>query len=125
MDTHSRQRLRPWLESRINSGQIPGLTWLNVEKQIFRVPWKHGGKHDWNEQDSLIFKVFRLPYFLFIYTCRHRGKTHKNFGRPKVLCVLPLCLLGFVLRNMRKVKGQGHTIQHYSRSYIDLYYLIK
>lgn len=53
----TRQRMRPWLESKVESGQIPGLAWIDREKKIFRVPWKHGGKHDWNEADSTIFKV--------------------------------------------------------------------
>lgn len=54
---HTRQRMRPWLESKVESGQIPGLAWIDRDRKIFRVPWKHGGKHDWNEADSTIFKV--------------------------------------------------------------------
>ncbi|XP_021375847.1 interferon regulatory factor 8-like isoform X4 [Mizuhopecten yessoensis] len=60
MDTPSRQRLRPWLEAKINSNTIPGLKWLSSSQQIFRVPWKHGGKHDWHEEDSLIFKEWAV-----------------------------------------------------------------
>nr|WEU75458.1 IRF8-like protein [Azumapecten farreri] len=60
MDTPNRQRLRPWLEAKINSNTIPGLTWLVSSQQIFKVPWKHGGKHDWNEKDSLIFKEWAV-----------------------------------------------------------------
>ncbi|XP_060079926.1 interferon regulatory factor 8-like [Ylistrum balloti] len=60
MDTQSRQRLRPWLEAKINSNTIPGLQWLDSSQQIFRVPWKHGGKHDWHEEDSMIFKEWAI-----------------------------------------------------------------
>lgn len=57
---HTRQRMRPWLESKVDSGHIPGLAWIDREKKIFRVPWKHGGKHDWNEADSTIFKEWAM-----------------------------------------------------------------
>jgi hypothetical protein len=49
--------MRPWLEAKVQAGNIPGLSWIDQEKKIFKVPWKHGGKHDWNEGDSTIFKV--------------------------------------------------------------------
>lgn len=51
-----RVRLRPWLESRLNEGWIEGLCWLDQEKGIFRIPWKHHSKHTWTEQDAAIFK---------------------------------------------------------------------
>ena len=53
----SRQRMRPWLESRINSGEIPGLEWVDQTQLIFKVPWKHVGNREWREDDSQIFKV--------------------------------------------------------------------
>lgn len=53
----ARQRLRPWLEAKINSGQFPGLAWVDRDQGIFRITWKHGGRADWSEQDALIFKV--------------------------------------------------------------------
>ncbi|KAK3085246.1 hypothetical protein FSP39_000565 [Pinctada imbricata] len=55
-----RQRMRPWLEAKVNSGSIKGLQWIDKNQMIFRVPWKHGGKHDWNEEDSLIFKEWAI-----------------------------------------------------------------
>ncbi|XP_061189557.1 interferon regulatory factor 8-like isoform X2 [Saccostrea echinata] len=56
----SRQRMRPWLEAKVEAGNIQGLEWLFREKKIFKVPWKHGGKHDWNEADSTIFKEWAI-----------------------------------------------------------------
>ena len=41
----------------LNSGQIPGLTWVDKGKLIFKIPWKHRGKQDWSEDNGLIFKV--------------------------------------------------------------------
>lgn len=65
---HSRQRMRPWLESKVEAGNIQGLAWIDRDKRIFKVPWKHGGKHDWNEADSTIFKVLLScnPWLLHI-----------------------------------------------------------
>ncbi|CAH8450414.1 unnamed protein product [Schistosoma rodhaini] len=51
-----RVRLRPWLESRLNDGWIEGLKWIDREKGIFRIPWKHHSKHTWTEDDAAIFK---------------------------------------------------------------------
>ncbi|CAH8443183.1 unnamed protein product [Schistosoma turkestanicum] len=51
-----RVRLRPWLESRLNDGWIEGLKWVDREKGIFRIPWKHHSKHTWTEDDAAIFK---------------------------------------------------------------------
>ena len=50
-----RQRLRPWLEAKIDSGTIHGLKWLNDEKTMFQIPWKHGGKQDWTPENSRVF----------------------------------------------------------------------
>ncbi|TPP60592.1 Interferon Regulatory Factor [Fasciola gigantica] len=51
-----RVRLRPWLESRLNEGSIEGLSWIDREKGIFKIPWKHHSKHTWTEADAAIFK---------------------------------------------------------------------
>ena len=53
----TRQRMRPWLENRINSGEIAGLAWIDKTQLIFKVPWKHVGNREWKEDDSQIFKV--------------------------------------------------------------------
>lgn len=49
------KRLRPWLESLIDSRIVPGLEWEDEEKTLFRIPWKHRGKHDWSPENSRIF----------------------------------------------------------------------
>ncbi|XP_071824076.1 interferon regulatory factor 5-like isoform X3 [Apostichopus japonicus] len=54
---NGRQRLRPWLVNQINEGNIKGLVWMNAEKNMFKIPWKHAGKQDYDpEEDSKIFK---------------------------------------------------------------------
>ena len=54
LDTH-----RPFFLFLPNfSNQIQGLHWLSEEKNIFRMPWKHAGRQDYNlDDDSKIFKV--------------------------------------------------------------------
>ena len=53
-------KLRQWLIDQIDSSKYPGLVWENEEKSIFRIPWKHAGKQDYNrEEDAALFKVTR------------------------------------------------------------------
>ncbi|XP_057713267.1 interferon regulatory factor 4a isoform X1 [Corythoichthys intestinalis] len=52
-------KLRQWLIDQINSEKYPGLVWENHEKTIFRIPWKHAGKQDYNkEEDAALFKAW-------------------------------------------------------------------
>ncbi|XP_077580361.1 interferon regulatory factor 4a [Stigmatopora nigra] len=54
-------KLRQWLIDQINSEKYPGLVWENHEKTIFRIPWKHAGKQDYNkEEDAALFKAWAL-----------------------------------------------------------------
>lgn len=55
-------KLRQWLIDQIESKKFPGLVWENDEKSIFRIPWKHAGKQDYNrEEDAALFKVRPAP----------------------------------------------------------------
>lgn len=55
-------KLRQWLIDQIDSRKYSGLVWENAEKSIFRIPWKHAGKQDYNrEEDAALFKVGPLP----------------------------------------------------------------
>lgn len=62
-----RDRLRTWLVKKIDSNEVPGLHWLTDKKNIFRMPWKHAGRQDYDlDNDSKIFKVsfsLFLQYF--------------------------------------------------------------
>ncbi|XP_038070400.1 uncharacterized protein LOC119739496 isoform X2 [Patiria miniata] len=58
---HTRTRLRPWLEGLINEGSVKGLEWIDKEKKLFKIPWKHAGKQDYNQdEDSKIFMLWSL-----------------------------------------------------------------
>lgn len=51
-------KLRMWLIEQVDCGKYPGLVWENDDKTIFRIPWKHAGKQDYNrDEDAALFKV--------------------------------------------------------------------
>nr|XP_020138379.1 LOW QUALITY PROTEIN: interferon regulatory factor 8 [Microcebus murinus] len=60
-DRNGGRRLRQWLIEQIDSGMYPGLIWENDEKSMFRIPWKHAGKQDYNQEvDASIFKAWAV-----------------------------------------------------------------
>nr|QNG39866.1 interferon regulatory factor 3A [Andrias davidianus] len=50
----------PWLTSQIGNPEYPGLTWVNAEQMHFRIPWKHGLRHDRSDQDFRIFQGWAI-----------------------------------------------------------------
>lgn len=45
----------------IQSGQYPGLLWEDGSRTMFRIPWKHAGKQDYNQDvDASIFKAWAV-----------------------------------------------------------------
>ncbi|KAL3859503.1 hypothetical protein ACJMK2_009721 [Sinanodonta woodiana] len=93
-DHHSRQRMIPWLESRIESREIPGLHWINKTEKTFRVPWKSVWNRDWSEADSMIFKEWAV----------HTGRYREGVVWPtRFLCALFRCALNR-LPNIQEVK---------------------
>lgn len=49
-----------WLLGEVSSGQYEGLQWLNEARTVFRVPWKHFGRRDLDEEDARIFKAWAV-----------------------------------------------------------------
>uniref|UniRef100_A0A3B3TYP1 IRF tryptophan pentad repeat domain-containing protein n=1 Tax=Poecilia latipinna TaxID=48699 RepID=A0A3B3TYP1_9TELE len=41
--------LKEWLVAQIESGKYEGLCWEDEGKTMFRIPWKHAAKKDYNE----------------------------------------------------------------------------
>ncbi|XP_054610615.1 interferon regulatory factor 1b isoform X2 [Dunckerocampus dactyliophorus] len=57
----TRMKMRPWLERKINSNTIPGLTWIDKEKTTFSIPWKHAARHGWDmDKDACLFKEWAI-----------------------------------------------------------------
>ncbi|XP_006888850.1 PREDICTED: interferon regulatory factor 8 [Elephantulus edwardii] len=60
-DRNGGRRLRQWLIEQIDSNLYPGLIWEHDEKTMFRIPWKHAGKQDYNQEvDASIFKAWAV-----------------------------------------------------------------
>ncbi|KAM9365568.1 interferon regulatory factor 4-like [Pholidichthys leucotaenia] len=66
-------KLRQWLIEQVDCGKYPGLVWENDEKSIFRIPWKHAGKQDYNrDEDAALFKAWAL----------FKGKFREGLDKP-------------------------------------------
>ncbi|XP_031565351.1 uncharacterized protein LOC116300596 [Actinia tenebrosa] len=54
-----REKLVPWLIQRVDSGEVPGLRWLDKERTKFRITWKHAGKPDFEQdKDAVLFRMW-------------------------------------------------------------------
>lgn len=74
MCTTKRLQLRDWLKLKIDSGRVPGLKWLDREKQIFRVPWKHASRANWKEEtDASLFRDW----------AEYTGKYRRGVDQPE------------------------------------------
>ncbi|XP_049599333.1 interferon regulatory factor 1 isoform X2 [Syngnathus scovelli] len=57
----SRMKMRPWLEKMIESGSIEGLAWIDAEKTMFSIPWKHAAHRGWDKaKDASLFKMWAI-----------------------------------------------------------------
>ncbi|CAL1592647.1 unnamed protein product [Knipowitschia caucasica] len=66
-------KLRQWLIEQVESGRYPGLVWEDEDKSIFRIPWKHAGKQDYNrDEDAALFKAWAL----------FKGKFREGIDKP-------------------------------------------
>ncbi|KAG8571579.1 hypothetical protein GDO81_011707 [Engystomops pustulosus] len=66
-------KLRQWLIDQIDSRKYPGLVWENEDRTIFRIPWKHAGKQDYNrDEDAALFKAWAL----------FKGKYREGLDKP-------------------------------------------
>ncbi|XP_036386738.1 interferon regulatory factor 4-like [Megalops cyprinoides] len=58
---YKNMRLKEWLIAQIESGKYAGVTWENQEKTMFRIPWKHAAKQDYNQhEDAALFKAWAM-----------------------------------------------------------------
>uniref|UniRef100_UPI00358EA0CF uncharacterized protein isoform X1 n=2 Tax=Myxine glutinosa TaxID=7769 RepID=UPI00358EA0CF len=55
-----RRGLAAWLVDQVDSGNFPGLVWDDLSHSMFRIPWKHAGKQNYNQGDGAIFKAWAV-----------------------------------------------------------------
>ncbi|CAG5854942.1 unnamed protein product [Menidia menidia] len=61
MSSSGGRRLKQWLIEQIQSAQYSGLQWEDESRTMFRIPWKHAGKQDYNQEvDASIFKAWAV-----------------------------------------------------------------
>ncbi|XP_019640306.1 PREDICTED: interferon regulatory factor 6-like isoform X1 [Branchiostoma belcheri] len=71
---NSRDRLRPWLYGMIDRGEVPGVEWIDAAAKKFKIPWKHAGKHEYDQdRDSKLFKEWAV----------HTGKFRPGIDKPE------------------------------------------
>ncbi|KAM9788584.1 uncharacterized protein ACB057_013130 [Neosynchiropus ocellatus] len=77
----ARQRMRQWLEDKINSNSITGLTWIDKEKTMFTIPWKHAARQGWEmSRDACLFRDWALHTGKYVEGQQEDPKTWKaNF----------------------------------------------
>jgi len=58
---HQQERpllMRRWLQQLADSGEIPGLEWIDQGKTLLRIPWCHESRSEWNAERSALFKAW-------------------------------------------------------------------
>ncbi|XP_039211766.1 interferon regulatory factor 3 isoform X1 [Crotalus tigris] len=55
----------PWLIEQLDSQRYPGVSWLNSEKTLFRLPWKHASRQNHNPMDFQIFEDWAIVRHLY------------------------------------------------------------
>ncbi|XP_076368721.1 interferon regulatory factor 3-like [Tachypleus tridentatus] len=54
-----RKMFVPWLLDLLSTMVIYGLEWIDKDKRIFKVPWKHASRKDWNQQiDPELYRLW-------------------------------------------------------------------
>ncbi|XP_008317545.1 interferon regulatory factor 10 isoform X2 [Cynoglossus semilaevis] len=78
--------LKEWLLRQIESGSFEGLCWEDEDKTMFRIPWKHAAKKDYNQmEDAALFKAWA------VYKGKHsegRDKADPTVWKTRLRCAL-------------------------------------
>ncbi|XP_064635618.1 interferon regulatory factor 4-like isoform X1 [Lineus longissimus] len=55
-----KKRLRDWLEDLLNTGQVPGMRWTDMERGEFLMVWRNGNNRAWTEEDGFIYREWAI-----------------------------------------------------------------
>ncbi|XP_074653231.1 uncharacterized protein LOC141907479 [Tubulanus polymorphus] len=53
-------RMPDWLAVQVNSREIPGLKWVDRDRTILQLPWRHRSAANWINDDAVIFKRWAI-----------------------------------------------------------------
>ncbi|CAH3015705.1 unnamed protein product [Porites evermanni] len=68
-----KMRLRAWIEQQADSGRLRGLQWVDRDKGIFKVPWKHASRQCWSVvKDACVFEAWAA----------HTGRYRRGIDKP-------------------------------------------
>ena len=68
-----KMRLRAWIEQQADSGRLRGLQWVERDKGIFKVPWKHASRQCWSVvKDACVFEAWAA----------HTGRYRRGIDKP-------------------------------------------
>lgn len=62
-----RVRMRKWLISQVTSGRYIGLKWIDKDKTLLRIPWKHGSRSGWSVEDGKLFESWAVQSGWLLY----------------------------------------------------------
>ncbi|KAG8438045.1 hypothetical protein GDO86_008653, partial [Hymenochirus boettgeri] len=81
-----KERFGFWLIRQIDSNAFEGVYWLDREKTLFRIPWKHFNIKMKDEKDYGIFKAWAKESGKYIENCENPSQWKTNF-RCALNCV--------------------------------------
>ena len=56
-----RKLFLPFIEELLDTEEVDGLHWIDKEQRIFRMPWKHMKRHDYDvDRDSALFRAWAV-----------------------------------------------------------------
>ncbi|XP_030835279.1 uncharacterized protein LOC115918232 isoform X2 [Strongylocentrotus purpuratus] len=98
-----RLRLREWLRKMIETQAIQGLHWIDKERQIVKIPWKHAARHGWSrDKDACLFRAWA------IHTKKYDPATDCPKANPKVWKANFRCAINS-LPDIEELREKGKT----------------
>ncbi|XP_063969173.1 uncharacterized protein LOC129281651 isoform X1 [Lytechinus pictus] len=98
-----RLRLREWLKKMIETQAIQGLYWIDKERQIVKIPWKHAARHGWSrDKDACLFRAWA------IHTKKYDPTTDSPKANPKVWKANFRCAINS-LPDIEELREKGKT----------------
>lgn len=86
MEDGVKMHLKEWLIAQIDSGEYEGLCWEDVDKTMFRIPWKHAAKKDYSQsEDAALFKAWAV--YKGKYT-EGKDKADPTMWKTRLRCAL-------------------------------------